>query len=104
MLDGSHLLALTVRMPVQVFSKQKGDKAEYYQLSQFVCQYNAVERTVDCKPFVRTFLLNANKTMLEVTPTVNQGGRLPVSVDWRENGTSEPLVIPIGRSSPPPAS
>ncbi|BGP26876.1 hypothetical protein JCM10295v2_005838 [Rhodotorula toruloides] len=66
----------------------KQSEQEYYQIAQYTCVYNAVERTVACKPFVRTFVRMANEqAMTEVTPTVNAGGRLPRG----------PLAVPRGR-------
>ncbi|GAA5996006.1 uncharacterized protein JCM10292_004886 [Rhodotorula paludigena] len=56
-------------------SKQE-PPAEYYQIAQYTCVYDALHRTVDCKPFVRTFLKHGVQ-MTEVTPTVNAGSRLP---------------------------
>ncbi|BGP50808.1 hypothetical protein JCM10450v2_006734 [Rhodotorula kratochvilovae] len=50
--------------------------AEYYQIAQYTCTYDAVKRSVDCEPFVRTFM-KVGVSFTEVTPTVNAGGRLP---------------------------
>ncbi|GAA6010242.1 hypothetical protein JCM11491_005407 [Sporobolomyces phaffii] len=50
--------------------------AEYYQTAQYTCLYNARDGTIACKPFVRTFL-KTSRSMTEVTPIVNEGGRLP---------------------------
>ncbi|GAA6053609.1 hypothetical protein JCM3770_001551 [Rhodotorula araucariae] len=50
--------------------------AEYYQIAQYTCTYDGVKRSVNCEPFVRTFM-KVGLSFTEVTPTVNAGGRLP---------------------------
>lgn len=47
------------------------------QIAQYTCIYDALYRTVDCKPFVRTFMKQANGLMSEVTTFVNAGSSLP---------------------------
>ncbi|GAA6038269.1 hypothetical protein JCM8097_003913 [Rhodosporidiobolus ruineniae] len=73
-------------------------KPEYF-LTQYVCQYNAEQRAVTCQPFVRSFVAKG-RNLVEITPHVNQGGRLPEGVE----ATTEPLVVPVGGASPPPKS
>lgn len=95
--DTLHLRSLPYEMLKQRNSKQE-PPAEYYQvraalplsfspnlpnlplvslqIAQYTCVYDALHRTVDCKPFVRTFLKHGVQ-MTEVTPTVNAGSRLP---------------------------
>ncbi|GAA5952257.1 hypothetical protein JCM21900_000468 [Sporobolomyces salmonicolor] len=75
---------------------------EYYQLAQYTCVYNARDAQVECKPFVRTFL-KTGKNVTEVTPVVNRGGRLPLPDALKvPEPVSEPLVVTIGPSRPPP--
>lgn len=62
--------------------------------------YNAVDRTVACEPFVRTFVRMANeRSMTEVTPTVNAGGRLPKGPLAVARGHERPacVVVLLGR-------
>lgn len=47
------------------------------QIAQYTCVYDALHRTVQCKPFVRTFVKQANGLLSEVTPFVNAGRSLP---------------------------
>ncbi|BGP19166.1 hypothetical protein JCM10213_006488 [Rhodosporidiobolus nylandii] len=91
-------------MAAQAAQKAEGTKAEYYQLSQYVCQYDAVQRSVTCSPYVRTFLKAANGTMTEVSTSVNRGGRFPQAKELREEAVTEPLIVPIGSARPPPKS
>ncbi|GAA5958511.1 hypothetical protein JCM8115_002489 [Rhodotorula mucilaginosa] len=52
-------------------------QSDLYQIAQYTCVYDALHRTVQCKPFVRTFMKQANGLMSEVTPFVNAGHSLP---------------------------
>ncbi|GAA6025651.1 hypothetical protein JCM10207_008924 [Rhodosporidiobolus poonsookiae] len=80
-----------------------GEQPAHYQLAQYVCQYNAELRSVTCQPFVRTFMTQGH-ALVEVTPHVNQGGRLPPAEALRKATTTQPLIEPIGDARPPPAS
>ncbi|GAA5892379.1 hypothetical protein JCM6882_003655 [Rhodosporidiobolus microsporus] len=79
------------------------NKPVYYQLRQYVCQYDAERFAVSCQPFIRTFL-ESGRNLVEVTTTVNRGGRLPVAEDLRKEASTEPLVVPIEGVRPPRSS
>ncbi|GAA5847056.1 hypothetical protein JCM9279_002670 [Rhodotorula babjevae] len=76
-------------------------KAEFFQIAQYTCLYNADKRAVDCLPFVRTFM-QVGRQFTEVTPTVNAGGRLPrgglLSVPTDVEAAQ---TVPV-KGSPPP--
>lgn len=64
------------------------------QIAQYTCVYNAVDRTVACEPFVRTFVRMANeRSMTEVTPTVNAGGPLPKGPLAVAHGHERPACV-----------
>ncbi|GAA5853769.1 hypothetical protein JCM8547_007442 [Rhodosporidiobolus lusitaniae] len=76
----------------------KHTQEEYYQLSQYICRYDAEQRAVSCQPFVRTFL-QQGRAFTEVTPSVNQGGRLPVALPVKT--AVEPVTVNIGGTNAP---
>lgn len=69
------------------------------QLVQHTCTFD-VQRGVSCRPFVRTFLRLANGSFEEVTPSVNQGGRLPGG----RVGVAEAMYVADRRRSRMPAA
>ncbi|GAA5821805.1 hypothetical protein JCM11251_001034 [Rhodosporidiobolus azoricus] len=82
---------------------EQKDKTAYYQLRQYVCRYDAERFAVSCQPFVRTFI-EQGKNLVEVTTSVNRGGRLPIAAALREEASIEPLVVPISGVRSPPSS
>ncbi|GAA5965445.1 hypothetical protein JCM3765_002384 [Sporobolomyces pararoseus] len=67
-------------------------RAEYYQTAQYVCSFNSRDGSVACKPFVRTFL-KTGQSMTEITPVVNQGGRLPKTSHLRLDESSRKELL-----------
>ncbi|GAA5999603.1 hypothetical protein JCM5350_008120 [Sporobolomyces pararoseus] len=67
-------------------------RAEYYQTAQWVCSFNSRDGSVACKPFVRTFL-KTGRSMTEVAPVVNQGGRLPKTSHLRLDEATEKELL-----------
>ncbi|GAA5862419.1 hypothetical protein JCM3774_002510 [Rhodotorula dairenensis] len=75
-------------------------RSELYQIAQYTCVYDALHRTVQCKPFVRTFVKQADGLLSEVTPFVNAGRALPrAGLDVPPEARSERLVPVV--TSPP---
>ncbi|POY76443.1 hypothetical protein BMF94_0643 [Rhodotorula taiwanensis] len=78
---------------------KSSEQSELYQIAQYTCVYDALYRTVQCKPFVRTFMKQANGLMSEVTPFLNAGGPLPrAGLDVPPEARSE-RHVPIGITS-----
>ncbi|GAA5985072.1 hypothetical protein JCM10908_002512 [Rhodotorula pacifica] len=78
------------------------EPSDLYQIAQYTCIYDALHRTVQCKPFVRTFMKQANGLMSEVTTFVNAGRAVPrAGLDVPPKARMEKHV-PVG--SRPPAS
>lgn len=89
--DQTRLLPGTLLPPSAVVSSST-HLLLFRQIAQYTCQYDAKLKSVQCLPFVRTFL-ETGRTLSEVTPSVNQGGRLPVAEGFK--GLTEPLYVPF---------
>lgn len=84
-------------LPVDRASGPTCSPQEFFpQIAQYTCVYDALHRTVQCKPFVRTFMKQANGLMSEVTPFVNAGHSLPrAGLDVPPEARSERHVLSL---------